>query len=114
MLNIFIFIFASAGLTWILTRSKMFKPFREKITHKRNIFQISTKSTEIKSFGNTIRYKIYWFFDEVLSCYGCAGVWCGAIVYFLQKCNAEIVLYVFISAILSQILVLLVQFLEKK
>jgi hypothetical protein len=114
MLNLIVFIFATAGLTWMLTRSKIFKPFREKITHKRNIFNLSVKSTELKSRKNTIKYKLYLFLDEMLGCYGCCGVWSGGIIYLLQKCNIEIVLYVCIGAISSQILVLLVQFLEKK
>ena len=113
-MNLIIFILASAGLTWMLTRSKLFKPLREKITIKRQVLSISVKAIETKGFSTTIKHKFYWVLDELLGCYGCTGAWMGAIIYLLQKCNAEIIIYICIASITSQILVLLVQFLEKK
>jgi len=95
------FIFSVAGLTWIFTSSKIFKPLREKVSLKRQ----SAKGWWIK---------LWLFLEGVLNCDGCFGFWASFVIYLLQKVKLEILLYAFIGAISSLILIGLTKFLEKK
>lgn len=96
--NLIIFILATAGLVWILNKSKLFKGWREFL------------SLKVKASKNIL----WWFLDSIHSCSGCMGVWAGLIVYVLIKFNIEIVLYAFIASICSVFIISLWQKIESR
>lgn len=67
MEELIIFILSTAGLSWIVVKSKIFKSLREKIS-----------SIRINSPNFVLNY-----LDQVLNCSGCFGVWSGIISYML-------------------------------
>ncbi len=71
--RIILFMFATSGLSWILTKAKIFKPFREWLTIRTDLV-VSVKW----------RYAfIFSFFDKLFNCEGCIGFWIGIMNYFL-------------------------------
>lgn len=113
-MDLLILILSSAGLSWIVTKGKICKSFREKVSYKKSIYDICVKSTELRSFGNSTKRRLFVFLENILNCYGCFGFWAGMICYTLQKCNCEIVLFAFIGSIASLLLIGLFNFLDKK
>ena len=97
MQDLLIFIFSVSGLSWIVTKSTILKPFREYITTKRIKY----------NFGVLV------FIDKLLNCYGCFGFWSGIICYELQKYHCDII-YAFAGSMVSLLLIGLFNFLEKK
>lgn len=97
-MDLLLFIFATAGLTWILVLSSSFRPFREYITRKN------------KSKKNVINS----FLDGILNCEGCFGVWAGGVVYILQYYKIEIVLYCFAGSFCSLFLISLLKAVSRK
>jgi hypothetical protein len=85
MLAILKFIFATVGLTFIVTQSKIFKPIRK--------------------LGSKIHKDIGYF----LECPMCFGFWAGLIVYELHNYNFEIINYCFIGSFFSYLIYLLMR-----
>ena len=98
------FIFATAGLTWILCESLLFKKLRERTTDLHNFHSVHAD-------GNRILGKLLWFPRSLFKCAGCMGVWCGIIVYFIPL---DVVLYPLIASICCYILVNMGKFYERK
>ncbi len=97
MTQLLLFILSTAGLTIILTRSKIFKPVREYITlRNKNVFMK--------------------YLDSILSCSLCCGFWCSIIVYYLQFKNidTQLVLYTFTGAIMSNLIISVIIYLDRK
>jgi len=97
MTQLILFILSTSGLTIILTRSKIFKPLREYVTlHNKN--------------------KIMAIIDPILSCSLCCGFWCSVIVYYLEFKNIDIqlVLYTFAGAVMSNLIISTIQYLDRK
>jgi len=112
MKELLIFILSSAGLSWIVTRSKVFKGTREKISFKKQVYEIAV--VDKNTFLRNLKMNIFLFLENVTNCFGCFGFWAGIICYLLQKCNCEILLFAFIGAIASLLLIGLFNFLDKK
>lgn len=72
---VFLDIFAVIGIVWILSSSKICKPFREWLTNK------------------------YKFLGELLSCWGCLAFWIAIIYYPLPY--KEILRFIFISVLIA-------------
>lgn len=88
---LFIFLMSTAGLVWILNKSKLFKSTREYYT------KAQMKNPQSLSL---------WFISSLLECSGCCAVWAcmpvGACVYFnfyypLYPCMAAIFTVMVIS-----------------
>lgn len=114
MINLFIFILSTSGFAWGVTRSKLFKSIRETVSYKVNLLNIAVKSTQLKSFSNTVKYKFYWLLDSVLNCGGCFGFWAGIIIYQLMEYKVYVLVYAFIGAIVSLFIISFINFLDKK
>jgi len=99
MNNLFLFLFATAGLVWVLNKSKLFKKTREFFTKKHLANQ---------------KNKFYWFVSSVFECSGCMAVWAslplGACVHY----DILYPLYPFIAAIFSVVLISIWQLIERK
>lgn len=98
MINLLIFILSTAGLVWVMNKSKITRPLREAI------------SLKYKTSPNGL----LWFLDSILECSGCMGVWAGLAVYTLQYYNIEIALYAFIGSFCSVFLISLLQAIDRK
>ena len=72
---IFLDILAVIGIVWVLSNSKLFKPFREWLTEKKR------------------------FLGELFNCWGCLSFWV-AIIYF-QLPHKELLRFIFISVLVS-------------
>ena len=94
-----LFILSTCGLTYILTRSKVFKSTREGITRKRK--------ASPKNF-------IVSFFDGMLGCYACTGFWAGGIIYGLQLLKIDFLLYMLTGSIVSLTAIEFILFLKRK
>lgn len=102
------FILATAGLTWILCDSILFKTFREKIATLHNQWHVITG-------GKGLRALILWVLRQLFKCPGCFGFWCGILVYFLVYVwELDIVVYPLIATICCYVLVNLGKHLERK
>jgi len=69
MIDFLLTILAGVGLTFVVTRSKIFKPLREWVTAK------------------SLR------FGELVTCPQCFGVYAGMVSYLLVKFNLDILVY---------------------
>lgn len=99
------FILASAGLTWVLGKSKLFKSFREYLSLNDQLFNdILLKTKSGKTFFNKIAGKLFWFFSEMFSCSGCLGAWCGLLVSIAMFHRFDI-MYMFIGSITALLLI---------
>lgn len=99
------FILASAGLTWVLGKSKLFKPFREYLTLSNELFNTVLIKTKVgKTFWNKWAGKLFWFLDEMFSCSGCLGAWCGLLVSVAMFGRFDI-LFMFIGSITALLLI---------
>ncbi len=114
MLEFCLFILATCGLSWTITRSELFKGYREYFSRKNDLYAIAVKSTELRSIKNKIKYKFYWFVSTLNNCYGCWGFWSGAGIYTVQKFNGTYVVYAFSGVSVSLIVIGLHKFLERK
>ena len=114
MLQFVLFILATVGMSWTITRSMLFKSYREYFSRKEALYSICVKSTETKSLKNTIKYKFFWAISTLNDCYGCCGFWSGVGIYMVQKHNGEVIVYAFSGITGSLILIGLHKYLEKK
>lgn len=87
---------AIVGLTWIITESKIFKPFREYISKKNK----SKKNVFIN------------FLDSILNCSGCFGFWAALMVYFVR--DIELIIYLLNGSILSIFALSLLKLINRK
>lgn len=114
MENLLIFILSVSGFSWIVTRSKIFKPLREKVSHKKNIYEIAVKSTMMKCVNNNFKLKAFTFMDGLMECWGCFGFWAGIACYLIQLYGINIILYAFVGSISSLLVIGLINFLDRK
>jgi len=112
MQSLLIFILSVSGLSWIATRSKICKSLRERITFKKEVYEVMV--AQKNTWFANLKVNFFMFLENIFNCYGCFGFWAGIICYVLQKCNAEIVLYAFAGSMASLLLVGLFNFLDKK
>jgi predicted metal-binding protein len=96
MVNLLIFILATVGLTWGITRSKAFKPFREWITGKARF------------------NRFFSLIDALLSCWGCTGFWVAMLIYEMQIRGYLLVLYALIGTTSCLVIIGLINFLDRK
>ena len=94
MIELLILLLSSAGLTWGVVTSKLFKRLREYFTMNRMLY--APKNGKVK-----LKYYFYWFMDSILNCQGCFGFWSGVICYVLLKCGLEMILFGFIGTVVS-------------
>jgi hypothetical protein len=83
-------IIAIAGITIVITTSKLFKPLREFIT------------------GKSL------FFGRLLSCALCTGVWIGLLFFLTPVCLRSALHYVFIGSLASETVYLIIERLKIK
>lgn len=77
MKELLIFIMATIGLTWAITRGGIFQWLREGVS----------------KINNKRETKVSWFFNEVLNCYKCQGLWSASFCYAMQYYKVDIILY---------------------
>lgn len=94
MIDFLILLLSSAGLTWGVVTSKLFKRVREYFTMNRMLY--APKNGKVK-----VKYYFYWFLDSVFNCHGCFGFWAGMICYCLSKLGLEVILFGFIGTVVS-------------
>lgn len=95
--EIFLFVFGTVGLVGILVRSSLVKPLREYLTKKRN---------KKERFKERVGFFV-WFFDSVLHCEICCGVWAGLGIYGLMQFEGvipEIIIFGLMGSYFSNIL----------
>lgn len=112
MQSLLIFMLSSAGLSWIVTRSSICKPLRERISFKKQVYEVAV--VDKNSFLRNLKMNIFSFLEGVTNCFGCMGFWSGIICFLLQKCNCDIALFAFSGSMVSLLLVGLFNFLDKK
>ena len=78
MKDLLIFIMATVGFTFIVTKSSLFKPLRERVT------KLHKKYSGIK---------LLWGINELMNCNKCLGFWSGVVVFSLQYYRIDIALY---------------------
>ncbi len=113
MENLTTFILATAGLSWILCRSSLFKKLRESLTF---LYDETQAKKRFNARVNIIKEKLLWYLDSLFSCVGCMGFWAGVINYIIlgNKLSLEIIVYSFIGSISSLLIVSLLGFLDRK
>jgi hypothetical protein len=113
MERLIIFILATSGLSWILVKSKLFRPYREYIT-----LQYRESAKEIGSFNlfSYLRYRVLQIFNEVFNCIGCIGFHSGVLNYLLlySVCDYNILCFGFMGSMVSLLVVSLYEFLNKR
>jgi len=117
MLELLKFILATSGLSWIAVYSTLLTPFRSWLSHKRKCFSIAMKSPEMKGVITTIKYKVYWFFDEIFNCHKCFSFWSG-IINFVLMFGMSSIFDIFVGGLIGLMGTLLVialyEFLNKR
>jgi hypothetical protein len=115
MEKLILFILATAGLSWILTKSKLFKPLREYLTGSYRD-QIELVANEGLNFIRGIKLYVLYFFDSIFGCEGCMGFWSGILNYLLIAKNIDLGIFVygFTGSIASLIIIALFNKLIRK
>lgn len=115
MEKLILFTFATAGLSWILVKSKLFKPLREWLTMS---YQ---KQIDVVSKGGFLGVKgiklyVLYFFNGIFNCEGCMGFWTGMVNYWLiaKSVDLGILVYGFAGSIVSLLIIALFNYLSKK
>jgi len=115
MKELILFIFATAGLSWILVKSKLFKPLREYLTlsYQQQKEVVSTKGISVYQ---GIKLYVFYFFDSIFNCEGCMGFWVGIINCWLITKNIDlgILAYGFAGSIISLLIIALFNYLNRK
>lgn len=108
MEKLILFCFATAGLSWIVVKSKLFKSFREWVTF---LYVSSIKGVESGKIIANIKYKIFWFLNEVINCEGCIGFWSGILnsILIYNQISVSTISYGFAGSIVSLLLISLVR-----
>lgn len=112
MQSFLILLLSIAGLSWILVKSPLFKPFREYISREHIFYKKCVDNPHSLRF--TINYKIYWFIDSLLNCMFCIGFWSAIVCYLLNKIHLEIVLFALSGTMVSGIIIGFINFLNRK
>lgn len=101
MLNLFIFILATSGLSYGVTQSELFKALREYVSKKHIEKNIATeKRTSV----------LYWYLAEVLTCPFCFGFYSGIIMYLLiYVLPCKSITFPFIGSVVSMIIYLIIK-----
>jgi len=94
MERLLIFILCTTSLSWIVVKSKLFRPYREYLT---------TKRIEASKNSYAFVHSIWEYFDDLFSCVGCFGVYSGFISYYLlyRVFAIEMIAYSLSGAIIS-------------
>lgn len=115
MKELILFILATSGLSWILVKSKLFKPLREYLStmHQKQINLIPVDGNGL--FKNIKLYVLY-FFNSIFNCEGCMGFWVGMVNYWLITKNIDLVIlvYGFAGSIVSLLIIALFNYLNRK
>ena len=115
MKDLILFIISTAGLSWILCRSKLFTPLRSFLTdsYKDKIEDISAEGMSL-ILG--IKLYFYYFFSSIFSCEGCMGFWAGAVNYILiyKSLDINILSYGFAGSIVSLFIISLINLVARK
>lgn len=82
-MDFIIFILSTTGITLILTRSKLLRPIRARITEK------YVKQSNLRLLMNKLEYKgFWWWLNEIFNCYLCmtpyTGTLCAILIYLSQ------------------------------
>lgn len=105
-----LFILATAGLTWILVKSKLFKPLRERLTTSYHFY--------IGKAGvlNSVKLYIFYFFDSIFNREGCMGFWSGLVNYWIITKNIDLgmIVYGFAGSIVSLVSIALFNYFNRK
>lgn len=74
------FILSVSGLSWIITKSILFKGFRQNVTRGLNKYIgdrfLKSMDYKPKKYNKVIAY-MWWLLDELINCSGCFGFWAG-------------------------------------
>ncbi len=90
MLKLLIFTLSTAGLSFAVTRTYLFKGMREYISDKAQI-----KNT-----------KVWLLLESLVTCSFCVGFWAGIMMYFLiYIISAEALYFPFMGAMVSLLIV---------
>ncbi len=96
MTELSIFIFATVGLTMIVVRSGMFRPFREAVSKADNWARRPRKTKYLlKTIGKLTKFVV-----GVLNCELCFSFWGGMILYYInsQDCSHIMIIFGLISS----------------
>jgi len=105
MHDLILFILAVSGLSWVVTRSVIFRPVRE--------FVSGRKISLEKDGALGVKYFFYSQLRELLNCYKCFGFWGGVACYSMMVLGVDFLLYAFAGVAASAILVSFIISLEK-
>jgi hypothetical protein len=109
--NFILFILSTAGLTWVITRSKLLKAKRERVSFKANVYALIAKRTFLEESACLFYSKL----NDFLNCYGCVGVWSGLINFtFIYALNFPAPSYGFAGSIISLTIITALIKLERK
>lgn len=105
MHDLILFILAVSGLSWVVTRSIIFRPIRE---------FVSGRKIKLEKDGSAkVRIYLYSQLRELLNCYKCFGFWGGIACYSMTVLGVDFLLYAFAGVASSAILVYFIVSLEK-
>ncbi len=115
MEKLILFAFAAAGLSWILVKSKLFKPLREWLTLS---YQ---KQIDVVSKGGILGIKgiklyVLYFFNGIFNCEGCMGFWSACMSYLLIYKELDLIIFAFgfAGSIISLLIIALFNYFSKK
>ena len=113
MENLIVFILATAGLSWIVCRSNLFKSIRESVSHTYGLVEVERKFKKKKIL---IRGGFYYFLDSILGCVGCFAFWASQLNYIMifKEISVDSIYCGFIGSITSLIIVNYSTYLGKK
>lgn len=94
-----IFLLATAGLTFITNRSKLFQPVREWITKK----YVEKENTRLMAGRKPYTTLFWWWAHEVSTCYMCASVYTGSIMAILSYLSLSLSWILYIQYVFSSV-----------
>tara|TARA_R100000995_G_scaffold66643_2_gene35402 strand:+ start:3319 stop:3657 length:339 start_codon:yes stop_codon:yes gene_type:complete len=80
MSELILFLFATAGGTFIVTYSSLFKGVRDFIS----LDDETWEKVETPEFKPTKKQRIQYFFGQLVNCPLCFGFWMGIVMYFFM------------------------------
>lgn len=106
MEKITLFSFATAGLSWILVKSKLFTPLREFFTlsYNNHVNYVASNGVSVFSW---MKLYFYYFLNGIFNCEGCMGFWSGIVNYLLiyKTIELDILCYGFGGSIFSLLII---------
>ena len=97
-LHLFLFLFTTASIGYLLTRSNLFKPVREWATQKNQ----RTNYIDVEQ-SNWIRNPFYWWLDNFFGCWYCNGFYSAIATYVLLHFEIYFICYFFTGALFALI-----------